>query len=79
MEIGHETDASCEPARGTDLFVLPPPDPNESREPPPLELSAPIAVFLGGLPGTNGEGIASAVLDWRPGALVVAAHAISGH
>jgi hypothetical protein len=60
------------------MFVLPPPDPNESREPPALELSAPIAVHLGGLPGGNGERTASAVLDWRPGVLVVAASAVSG-
>ena len=60
------------------MFVLPPPDPNESREPPALELSAPIAFHLGGPPSSNGERIASAVLDWRPGALVVAAHAVSG-
>jgi hypothetical protein len=54
------------------MFVLPPPDPNEGRELPTLELDAPVAVFLAGVPTVEGECIASAVLDWRPGALVVA-------
>ena len=54
------------------MFVLPPPDPHERTEPPALELSAPVAVFVGGLPSSDGERIASAVLEWRPGALVVA-------
>ena len=56
------------------MFVLPPPDPNEWREPPALELSAPVAVFLAGVPSVEGERVASAVLALRPGALVVAWH-----
>jgi hypothetical protein len=50
---------------------LPPPDPNESQEPEGLELSAPAAIFLDGAPSARADGVASAVLDWRPGALVV--------
>ena len=53
------------------MFVLPPPDPNEWREPPALELSAPVALYLAGVPSTEGERIASALLELRPGALVV--------
>ena len=56
------------------MFVLPPPDPSERREPPALELSAPVAVFLAGMPSVEGKRIASAVLALRPGALVVAWH-----
>ena len=54
------------------MFVLPPPDPYECREPPTLELSAPVAVFLDGVPSAEGDRIAAAVLAVRPGALVVA-------
>jgi hypothetical protein len=50
---------------------LPPPDPNESEEPQRLELSAPAAIFLAGPPGPTADRLASAVLDWRPGALIV--------
>jgi hypothetical protein len=53
------------------MFVLPPQDPNECREPPALKLSAPVAVFLVDMPSIEADRIASAVLDWRPGALVV--------
>jgi hypothetical protein len=55
------------------MFVLPPRDPNERREPPALELGAPVAVFLADLPSIEADRIAAAVLNWRPGALVVAA------
>jgi hypothetical protein len=52
---------------------LPPPDPNEYNEPPGLELSSPAAIFLGGPPSPEADRVASALLDWRPGALLVAA------
>jgi hypothetical protein len=51
---------------------LPPPDPNESFEPQGLELSAPAAIFLAGPPSPEADRLSSALLDWRPGALVVA-------
>ena len=50
---------------------LPPPDPNEPQEPPGLELDAPAAIFLTGPPSPAADRLSSAVLDWRPGALVV--------
>ena len=50
---------------------LPPPDPNESQEPQGLELSAPGAIFLAGPPSPAADRLSSAVLDWRPGALIV--------
>lgn len=50
---------------------LPPPDPNEPTEPEGLELSAPAAIFLDGPPSSAADRVASAVLDWRPGALIV--------
>jgi hypothetical protein len=50
---------------------LPPPDPNEPGEPEGMELSAPAAIFLDGTPNVRADRVASAVLDWRPGALVV--------
>jgi hypothetical protein len=54
------------------MFVLPPPDPNESHELPVLELMEPVALFLDGAPSDEDERVGSAVLAWRPGALVVA-------
>jgi hypothetical protein len=50
---------------------LPPPDPNEPAEPEGLELTAPAAIFLDGAPHPRADRVAAAVLDWRPGALVV--------
>jgi hypothetical protein len=50
---------------------LPPPDPNESCEPEGLELSAPAVIFLDGTPNPRADHVAAAVLEWRPGALVV--------
>jgi hypothetical protein len=52
---------------------LPPPDPYEPSEPEGLELSAPAAVFLDGAPIPAADRVASAVLEWRPGALIVVA------
>jgi hypothetical protein len=52
---------------------LPPPDPNEAFEPNGLELSEPAAVFLTGPPTPEEDRLAAAILDWRPGALVVVA------
>ena len=53
------------------MLVLPPSDPNEYRDPPPLELRAPVAVFLRQPPSIEADRVAAAVLAWRPGALVV--------
>jgi hypothetical protein len=52
---------------------LPPPDPNETFEPPGLELSAPAAVFLTGPPTAEEDRVADAILERRPGALIVVA------
>ena len=52
---------------------LPPPDPNEAFEPQALELSAPHAVFLTGPPSAQEDRLADAILERRPGALVVVA------
>ena len=53
------------------MLHLPPPDPNERLEPTGLELNAPAAIFLDGAPNPHADRMASAGLDWRPGALVV--------
>jgi hypothetical protein len=52
---------------------LPPPDPNEAFEPQELELSASAAVFLAGPPSAEEDRVADAILEWRPGLLVVVA------
>ena len=52
---------------------LPPPDPNETFEPKGLELSSPHAVFLTGPPSAEEDRLADAILERRPGALVVVA------
>jgi hypothetical protein len=52
---------------------LPPPDPNEAFEPEGLELAAPAAVFLAGPPSPEEDRLADAILERRPGALVVVA------
>jgi hypothetical protein len=55
------------------MLRLPPPDPNEYQEPQGFELSEPAAIFLAGPPSPEADRLSSAVLDWRPGALVVVA------
>jgi hypothetical protein len=52
---------------------LPPPDPNEAFEPAALELNEPAAVFLTGPPTPEEDRLAAAILDQRPGALVIVA------
>jgi hypothetical protein len=52
---------------------LPPPDPNEAFEPQGIELSSPAAVFLTGPPSAEEDRLADAILERRPGALVVVA------
>jgi hypothetical protein len=52
---------------------LPPPDPNEASEPTGIELSAPAAVFLTGPPNAEEDRLADAILERRPGVLVVVA------
>jgi hypothetical protein len=52
---------------------LPPPDPNEASEPNGIELSAPAVVFLTGPPTAEEDRLADAILEQRPGALVVVA------
>jgi hypothetical protein len=52
---------------------LPPPDPNEAFEPPGLELNSPAVVFLTGPPSAAEDRLADAILERRPGALVVVA------
>jgi len=55
------------------MAQLPPPDPNEAFEPTGLELSEPAVLFLTGPPSPEEDRVASAILDRRPGALVVVA------
>jgi hypothetical protein len=55
------------------MLRLPPPDPNEPQEPQALALTEPAAIFLAGPPSPEADRLSSAVLDWRPGALVVTA------
>jgi hypothetical protein len=55
------------------MVRLPPPDPNEFQEPEGFDLTEPAAVFLAGPPTAEAARMAAAVLDWRPGALVVVA------
>ena len=55
------------------MLRLPPPDPYETYEPTGLELSEPAAVFLTGAPSAEEDRLAAAILDRRPGALVVVA------
>jgi hypothetical protein len=53
---------------------LPPPDPYESLELEPAgaaRLQAPTAVFLGGPPSPEVDRLSDAILDARPGALIV--------
>ena len=55
------------------MVRLPPPDPNESQEPQALELTEPAAIFLTAPPTDEARSLSAAVLEWRPGALVVVA------
>jgi hypothetical protein len=52
---------------------LPLPDPYESPEPMPAvgRLAAPVAVFVRGRPSPEAERLSDAILDFRPGALIV--------
>jgi hypothetical protein len=53
---------------------LPPPDPNESLGMQPgdeTQLVAPTAVFVMGPPSTHADRVSDAVLDMRPGLLIV--------
>jgi hypothetical protein len=54
--------------------ALPPPDPNESLGELPAvtsPLSAPVAVFAAGRPSAEVDRLSDAILDLRPGALIV--------
>ena len=53
------------------MLQLPPPDPYERHEPSELALASPTAIFLGGPPSPAAARLADALLDWRPGALLV--------
>ena len=53
---------------------LPPPDPNESLGLQPVQeaaLSTPMAIFALGRPSAQADRLSAAVLDLRPGLLVV--------
>jgi hypothetical protein len=56
-------------------FQLPPPDPHESTGSPVdgFALPAPMAVYLNGRPSLRIERVCDAILDLRPGALIVLA------
>ena len=53
---------------------LPPPDPHESLGLTPereLDMSGPIAVFVGGSPSPGVDRLADVFLEFRPGVLIV--------
>jgi hypothetical protein len=53
---------------------LPPPDPNESLGTPDegtSPIAAPMALFIGGKPSPEVDATAEAILEARPGALIV--------
>jgi hypothetical protein len=55
---------------------LPPPDPHESLGDGPAEgtrMAAPAAIFMTGPPSPEADRLSDAILDFRPGALFVAA------
>ena len=55
---------------------LPPPDPHESLGMAPVagqRMTAPAAVFVKGPPSPEVDRVADAILDLRPGALIVVA------
>jgi len=56
-------------------FQLPPPDPHESSGSPAaaFALPAPMIVYLNGWPSARTERVCDAILDLRPGALIVLA------
>jgi hypothetical protein len=56
-------------------FQLPPPDPHEPSASPAagFALPAPMAVYLNGPPSLRTERLCDAILDLRPGALIVLA------
>jgi hypothetical protein len=57
---------------GVASFALPPPDPHESPiGEPQVRISSPLVVFAGGVPSRTDERRADAILDARPGILIV--------
>jgi hypothetical protein len=50
---------------------LPPPDPCEPSPPDGFPVSAPSAVFMHGRPAPAAQGLAEAILAFRPGLLFV--------
>lgn len=57
---------------------LPPPDPHEGGHDGPahdMNLAAPTAVFVGGTPSPADDRISDALLDFRPGLLVICGRA----
>jgi hypothetical protein len=55
---------------------LPPPDPHESfaaPAPEDLRLPAPAVIFMTGPPSPEADRLSDAILEYRPGALFVAA------
>jgi hypothetical protein len=60
--------------RGLEVPKLPPPDPNESLWTQPGDdapLRAPTAVFVAGPPSPQADRASDALLDLRPGLLIV--------
>jgi hypothetical protein len=60
--------------RGLEMPKLPPPDPNESLWTQPGDdapLRAPTAVFVAGPPSAQADRASDALLDLRPGLLIV--------
>jgi hypothetical protein len=59
----------------TMALQLPPPDPHESSGAPAagFAVPAPMAVYLSGPPSPRTERVSDAILDLRPGALIVLA------
>jgi hypothetical protein len=59
--------------RGAMHADLPPPDPFESLHSPTggARLPAPVAVFVAGTPSPEVERLSEAILEARPGALIV--------
>jgi hypothetical protein len=58
---------------------LPPPDPHESYGHPPGEdhpVAAPTAIFVRGTPSSETDRLSDAILDFRPGVLIVVAPGI---
>jgi hypothetical protein len=56
---------------------LPPPDPHESSATGPAEgmrMPGPAAIFMAGPPSPEADRLSDVILDFRPGALFIAAH-----